>query len=195
MKRFTNPLDNIRVASPCKSNWGEMYGNERKRFCAECKLNVYNLSDMTRFEAENLLMNSEGRLCVRFFRRTDGTVLTKDCPVGWKAVRMRVSKTAAAVFSIIAGFLGGIMAVKTAESAISAIPIDAVPALESIETRGQVVGAMVGEADDFTAVDGQVDLSEFRRLKAIANKSIRRHIGRVEVVEKMENKKVVAWIR
>ncbi len=110
MRKFTNPLDNIHVASPCSANWNEMYGNDRKRFCGDCKLNVYNLSDMTRQEAENLLMNSEGRLCVRFFRRADGTVLTKNCPVGWQAVKRRVSRVATAVFSMITGVFGGIFA-------------------------------------------------------------------------------------
>jgi len=110
MNRFTSPLDNIRVTSPCSANWNEMYGNERKRFCGDCKLNVYNLSDMTRQEAENLIVSSEGRLCVRFFRRTDGTILTKNCPVGWQAVKRRVSRVGAAAFSILAGFFGGIFA-------------------------------------------------------------------------------------
>lgn len=110
MRQFNNPLDNIRIASPCKADWNEMYGDERKRHCGECKLNVYNLSDMTRREAENLLINSEGRLCVRFYRRTDGTVLTKNCPVGWQAVKQRVSRVATAAFSMIAGLFSGIYA-------------------------------------------------------------------------------------
>lgn len=110
MRKFTNPLDSIHVASPCSADWNEMYGNDRKRFCSDCKLNVYNLSDMTRQEAENLLMISEGRLCVRFFRRADGTVLTKNCPVGWQAVKQHVSRVATAAFSIIAGFFGGLVA-------------------------------------------------------------------------------------
>lgn len=110
MKQFTNPLDSIRVASPCSADWNQMYGNDRKRFCADCKLNVYNLSDMTRQDAENLIMASEGRLCVRYFRRADGTVLTKDCPVGWQAVKRRVSRAATAAFSMVAGLFGGIFA-------------------------------------------------------------------------------------
>ncbi len=110
MRKFTNPLDNIRIASPCSADWDEMFGSRRKRFCGDCKLNVYNLSDMTRREAENLLYNSEGRLCVRFFRRADGTVLTKNCPVGWQAVKQRVSRVATAAFSMVAGLFGGIFA-------------------------------------------------------------------------------------
>ena len=108
--KFTNPLDNISVASPCPANWDAMFGDDRKRFCGDCKLHVYNLSDMTRTAAENLIQNSEGRLCVRFFRRADGTILTKNCPVGWQAVKRRVSRVATTAFSMIAGLFGGIFA-------------------------------------------------------------------------------------
>lgn len=110
MRNFTNPLDNIHIASPCPANWDEMFGDDRKRHCGSCKLNVYNLSDMTRREAEDLLINSEGRLCVRFFRRADGTILTKNCPVGWAAVKHRVSRVATAVFSMVIGLFGGVFA-------------------------------------------------------------------------------------
>lgn len=108
MKKFTNPLDNIHVAAPCKADWNEMFGDERRRFCAECKLNVYNLSGMTRAEAEKLLINSEGRVCVRFYRRADGSVITQNCPVGWKAFKQRVSKAATAFASIVFGIAGGL---------------------------------------------------------------------------------------
>src|SRR4051812_30175874 len=110
MKNFTNPLDNIRVASPCSANWDEMYGDNRKRFCGECKLNVYNLSGMSRAEAESLLVNSEGNLCVRFYRRNDGTILTQNCPVGWQAVKRRVSGISAAFASMAVALFGGIFA-------------------------------------------------------------------------------------
>jgi hypothetical protein len=110
MQKFTNPLDNIRVAKPCPADWNGMFGNDRKRFCGECKLNVYNLSDMTRREAETFLIESEGRVCVRYFQRADGTVLTKDCPVGLAALKRRVSKAMTAVFSMFAGIFGGIFA-------------------------------------------------------------------------------------
>lgn len=108
MNNFTNPLNNLKIASPCSANWDEMFGDERKRFCGQCSLNVYNLSGMTKTEAENLLNNAEGRLCVRFYQRADGTVLTKDCPVGWAAIKQRVSKTAAAFASLIIGLVSGL---------------------------------------------------------------------------------------
>lgn len=108
MQRFDSPLNNIKIASPCSADWAEMKGNERKRFCGECKLNVYNLSGMTRYDAENLLRVSEGRLCVRYFQRSDGTVLTADCPVGWAKVKQRISIAAAACFSVLLTILSAL---------------------------------------------------------------------------------------
>jgi hypothetical protein len=109
MANFDNPLNNLKIASPCPTSWDGMYGNEKVRFCGECKLNVYNLSGMTKEQAEDLLLGTEGRLCVRYFRRADGTVLTQDCPVGWRAVKKKVSNLAAAVCTLVLGILSAIM--------------------------------------------------------------------------------------
>jgi hypothetical protein len=76
-----------------------MAGDSHVRHCMECKLNVYNLSEMTRAEAERLIASREGRLCVRFYRRADGTILTRNCPSGLQAISRRVSRVAGAVFS------------------------------------------------------------------------------------------------
>jgi hypothetical protein len=104
----SSPLDQIRIASPCPADWDEMRGDQRKRFCTHCQLCVYNLSGMSRREAENLLFESEGKICVRLYRREDGTVITQNCPVGWQAVKQKVSRVASAVFGLIAGFAGGL---------------------------------------------------------------------------------------
>jgi hypothetical protein len=108
MQSFNDPLDNVRVASPCNVDWDQMTGNERARFCGQCHLNVYNLSSMTRAEAEHLIVNTEGRLCVRYFRRKDGSILTKDCPVGLRAIKRRLSYVSRAVTSAVLTFLAGI---------------------------------------------------------------------------------------
>lgn len=107
MSKFTNPLNNVKVASPCPANWDGMFGDERKRYCGECKLNVYNLSAMTRAEAEALITQGEGRLCVRFYQRADGTVITQDCPAGWAAVKNRAKVAATAFASLIVAILTG----------------------------------------------------------------------------------------
>ncbi|HSS20746.1 MAG TPA: carboxypeptidase-like regulatory domain-containing protein [Pyrinomonadaceae bacterium] len=99
--KATSNLDRIHVATPCPASWEQMTGDDRVRFCDECQLNVYNLSALTRIEAESLIAASEGKLCGRFFRRADGTVITSDCPVGLRALRLRVSKRVAAVFAAI----------------------------------------------------------------------------------------------
>src|SRR5690348_11198318 len=45
-------LDRIQIASPCEASWDAMNGDDRVRFCGLCEKNVYNLSAMTRDEAE-----------------------------------------------------------------------------------------------------------------------------------------------
>jgi hypothetical protein len=106
-------LDDIRVATPCNADWDDMSGDERVRFCGKCEKNVYNLSAMSRLEAEALVRDNEGgRRCVRFFQRPDGTVLTQDCPVGvrnaqWRNRAWRSFSTAAAAAGLAFGLFGG----------------------------------------------------------------------------------------
>ena len=126
MTKFDNPLNNLKVASPCSVDWNAMYGDNRKRFCGDCKLNVYNLSGMTRTEAENLIINTEGRLCVKFYTRKDGSVITQDCPVGWAKVKQRTQIFVTAVASLLFTFLGaiGLVAALNKSKTLSAyIPI------------------------------------------------------------------------
>lgn len=186
---YENPLDSIRIASPCTSDWNEMHGDERRRFCAACKLNVYNLSGMTRQEAESLLINTEGRLCVRFYRRRDGTVLTADCPVGWRAIKQRASKTSLAVCSLIAGFLTGMLSVRAPESAISYLHLGDVPAVEEAEEERVFSEPIIGEFEDYEEWEGRVDMSGRDRLKPNLVH------GRVERIAGVENRKVKAWIK
>jgi len=108
MARFKNPLDHVQVAAPCKADWNQMIGSERMRFCGECNLNVYNLSGMTRSEAESLIARNEGRLCVRFYRRRDGSIITKDCPVGLRAIQRRVSYLAQAIIAATFTFMASV---------------------------------------------------------------------------------------
>ena len=96
-------IDRIRVATPCPISWEQMTGDQQVRFCDHCQLNVYNISELSRGETQSLIASTEGRLCIKLYRRADGTVLTKDCPVGLRALRLRVSKRAAAIFAAVAG--------------------------------------------------------------------------------------------
>jgi hypothetical protein len=84
-----------------------MIGDQRVRFCGQCELKVYNLSAMTRTQAEDLIAGTEGRLCVRFYRRRDGSILTEDCPVGLRRLKQRMSRIRRAVAGALVGFFAG----------------------------------------------------------------------------------------
>lgn len=99
-------LDVIEIAAPCSASWEQMVGDDLVRSCESCRLNVYNLSGMVREEAERLVQEREGRLCVRFYRRADGTILTRDCPIGLRAIRRRLARIAASIVASIAAMVG-----------------------------------------------------------------------------------------
>jgi hypothetical protein len=95
-------LTSIRIASPCPADWAKMAGDERVRHCSECNLNVYNLSAMTERQVKQLIAGSQGqRVCARFYRRADGTVLTQDCPWRFRTLARKVSRFAAAVLAAV----------------------------------------------------------------------------------------------
>src|ERR1044072_9588384 len=108
MMSHHNPPDNVKISAPYPANWEEMIGSEQVRFCRHCSLNVYNLSGMSKQEAEALIASTEGRLCVRFYRRSDGTILTDNCPVGLRALRRRRSRIKTAIISAALSFLAGL---------------------------------------------------------------------------------------
>ena len=122
MARFTTRLDNIRVAAPCSADWDGMFGNERVRLCEQCHLNVYNLSEMSRVEADRLINQAEGRLCVRFYRRRDGSIITQNCPVGLRAIRRRLSRVATAVASFLLSLMAGVGFYRFADKLVSFRP-------------------------------------------------------------------------
>jgi len=105
-------LENLRIATPCLADWDQMAGDDRVRFCGRCEKNVYNLSAMSRQEAEALVAAKEARMCVRLYQRQDGTVITSDCPVGVrrKLLRQRVwakLSGAAASLTLALGLFAG----------------------------------------------------------------------------------------
>ena len=100
-------LDQISVASPCHVPWDQMQGDDRSRYCGQCRKNVFNIAAMTRDEATRLIAEREGNLCVRLYRRQDGTVLTSDCPVGIRLVRQRIVRAAAAIAAVFVALVTG----------------------------------------------------------------------------------------
>lgn len=100
----TFDLDRVRIASPCTMSWNEMKGDDRTRHCGACKLNVYNVAGLTKEEAQELLLKraSGERVCMRLTRRHDGTIITKDCPVGVSLARRAKLRAASMVASAVA---------------------------------------------------------------------------------------------
>jgi hypothetical protein len=72
--------ENITVAKNCPVDWNSMKGDEKIRFCGKCSQNVYNLSEMTREQAAAVIQEQGGDMCIRIYRRLDGTIKTSDCP-------------------------------------------------------------------------------------------------------------------
>ncbi|CAN5432729.1 hypothetical protein BH11CYA1_BH11CYA1_41520 [soil metagenome] len=95
-------LDEVSIAAPCPVKWEEMDGDERKRFCSLCSLHVYNISEMKRKDAEAFLSENIDGVCIRLFRRTDGTLITKDCPVGRRLADAVKCRVRAAVVALVA---------------------------------------------------------------------------------------------
>ncbi len=97
-------LDNVAIASPCSAKWADMDGDEQRRHCGQCSLDVYNISEMTRKDAEAFLQASSGKRCLRLYRRNDGTIITKDCPIGRRiadGIRLRVRAVAASLIAFL----------------------------------------------------------------------------------------------
>ena len=108
MSYFT--VDELRVASPCSIQWSSMEGDDIARRCGVCKTHVYNLSMLSREEGNELIREKEGKLCVMYYERFDGSVITADCPVGMRKLKWQYLRTSAklvaaalAVWGVIAG--------------------------------------------------------------------------------------------
>lgn len=92
-------LHRLAVTSPCSQDWDSMIGNDRVRFCEHCSLHVHNLSEMTRAKALRLAENSQGRICIRYYRDLNGEVITQSVSPLLYQLRRRVSRVAAGAFS------------------------------------------------------------------------------------------------
>ncbi len=110
----TLTLDVIEIVEPCTVPWEDMRGDDRVRYCRLCQKNVYDLSQLTRADANALLAERGEELCVQLYRRADGTVQTADCtPDRLAALRRGARKTLSIASSALAATLamaGGLAA-------------------------------------------------------------------------------------
>ncbi|HEV3144730.1 MAG TPA: hypothetical protein VGZ47_12645 [Gemmataceae bacterium] len=98
-------LKSFRGATPCSMSWAAMEGDDRVRYCKQCQRNVYNIANLNSAELETLFEWSEnGDAGVALFCRSDGMVMTEDCPVGrWATWHRRVCVLAAVMAALTMG--------------------------------------------------------------------------------------------
>ena len=115
-------LEQIQIPQPCPVSWESMSGDDQVRFCGQCKQSVYNLSGMTRDDAEQLIAERGGQLCGQIYVRPDGTVVTADCKkIRFAIVRKAVYKVAAGIALLFAIGFSGVLWGATYKSVIRAI--------------------------------------------------------------------------
>src|SRR5437868_12263895 len=110
MSKKLTILDAISIPKPCPAGWDSMTGSRQKRFCRECNKTVYNLSAMSRDEAEALVARFAGRLCARIERDAAGVVITQAIPAAPQLISRRASPVPTALVSAWLGLGGNGMA-------------------------------------------------------------------------------------
>jgi hypothetical protein len=169
-------LDQVRIEEPCSAAWEEMtpVEGDRVRHCSHCQLNVHNLSEMSREEAEELLRRSEGRLCVQYAQRTDGKILTNDHPRlrGIRIVALKQWATAASVVAALSGLFvaGSARADRPAEGKKPAADKKSEPKAQEEEiVRGEIALPPQNTANKSSAVPKRASDDVARALKQIAD--------------------------
>lgn len=119
MPRRPDLLDRLQVPVPCTADWDSMVGNDQVRFCNHCNLKVTNLSAMTRADARRLVRESGGKLCVRYYRKPDGSLLT--------APAERLIHISRRASKVAAGAFGAVLTLSAAAVAQTTMPAGADP--------------------------------------------------------------------
>lgn len=143
MRRPLELLNDIQIASPCTADWDAMAGSERVRHCAECQQSVFDISRMTAPEAVALL-TSGGHVCVRLYRRSDGTVLTQDCSVGRGA---RLRRSARRLMAAVASWLGFMSVAGCKHNTMGLVPPMDAPAINAPPLIPEGADSKGGTAD------------------------------------------------
>jgi hypothetical protein len=118
-----------------------MSGDDKARFCKSCQKNVFNISLMSRQEAEALIQSREGNgdnLCVRYALREDGTVITNDCPVGLEKAKLTALRPWRFFMAGIAGIVAALCGAFGISTSLAQPPIDAPSRTQ--KTAPQVMG-------------------------------------------------------
>jgi Carboxypeptidase regulatory-like domain len=176
MKKST--LDRVYLKKPCSTEWDVMEGNDQIRFCQECAKQVYDLSTLTRKQAEDLLAKAGGELCAKFNRDDRGRIITADWVDRPVVFRMRLPGFTSAVVTALVGIgvpvkaerpspvstmVSGSSAQSARESAEKTQTRDGKPAIVGTVvdvSRAFIVGANVTLTNEKSNMDHTVTTSE-----------------------------------
>lgn len=100
----------IPIYMPCQERWEEMPGDDRRRHCQACEQDVYDLSAMTRREAEPVLARRRNgeRVCVRYAADKSGEIRFRSEPLVPAAMLLSVRRLALGA-GLLGAALGGCM--------------------------------------------------------------------------------------
>jgi hypothetical protein len=168
MKTDEFDVNTLRIATPCPMSWDQMAGDDRARHCLKCGLNVFNISEMTSMQVTELVRRTDRRFCAKLYRRADGTVLTKDCPVGVRTRRQRIARMATATLATVLGAFSFSFAQKDDKNKIDAAKLNPVVSAE----KGDVLSLLGTVMDPNGAVVPNVKLILRDRSKNIELKTV-----------------------
>lgn len=208
-------LDKVSLAKPCGQNWDEMVGNERERFCGDCCLNVYNLSSMTRGEAEEFLqVRNDGSVCLNYICDDKGKIKTDDCPRPLRSLRDRIFPALKVASSFVAAFglfvsgalaqtpqrLGGKPCVPTKNQQVQAPPLLGSPPVPS-QAEQEAMNAEKVLKDKINSLEKKkklstklgataiLDLANFYRGKDKLQEAITQYDRAIEILKKLPKEK------
>jgi hypothetical protein len=135
-------LNNLIIPTPCSADWNSMVGNDQVRFCEHCSLHVHNLSALTRNQAERLVAQANGKLCVRYIRDPAGRPAL--LPVAQKLHRIgrRVSQLAAGAFTASLSVSSALAQERFAPSGAGRLAVAEAGA--SWSARSSITGTVIG---------------------------------------------------
>lgn len=133
IERAKNPVERIepivadRKVGKCQWSWPDpFYGKERYRACAICQAGVYDFEGLEREQAEAIVFKRENSKKPKFYARSDGKFMIRDCP---KAVarRMQILTLSALAIGFVASLIiAMILMAQPPDLDNTAVPLDAV---------------------------------------------------------------------
>jgi hypothetical protein len=97
-----NHVGAIEIASiSCDEDWHAMQGDDKVRFCTSCRGPVFNTELLDESELRALILEKEGSNTKILYRRADGNVQTRLCPI--RRIKYGLKRVAFGLLAVIIG--------------------------------------------------------------------------------------------